>query len=92
MKHFFIWKFAKDYFYFLQRNTVTTPEATTVTNSIDVEDFGIDELQETTTILPRQNRNREFGQNALQPDFGVDVLGNLSLLSFQYKKVPFELE
>ena len=55
---------------------MTTPDATTVTNSIDVEDFEIDELQETTTVLPRQNRNRDLDSNTvLQPDFGVDVLG-----------------
>ena len=53
-----------------------TPDATTVTNSIDVEEFEIDELQETTTFLPRQNRNRDLDNNVLlQPDFGVDVLG-----------------
>ena len=55
---------------------MTTPDATTVTNSIDVEEFEIDELQETTTFLPRQNRNRDLDNNVLlQPDFGVDVLG-----------------
>ena len=55
---------------------MTTPGATTVTNSIDVEEFEIDELQETTTFLPRQNRNRDLDNNVLlQPDFGVDVLG-----------------
>ena len=55
---------------------MTTPDATTVTNSIDVEEFEIDELLETTTFLPRQNRNRDLDNNVLlQPDFGVDVLG-----------------
>ena len=55
---------------------MTAPDATTVTNSIDVEEFEIDELLETTTFLPRQNRNRDLDNNVLlQPDFGVDVLG-----------------
>ena len=59
---------------------MTTPDATTVTNSIDVEDFEIDELAETTTFLPRQNRNRDLDKSVLlQPDFGVDVLGKSSI-------------